>query len=100
MTDSTEVNLVVQRQPCPISDLRGGDTASYDLRRTASQHGNGSGQRTKAAGGTCAQKLEKDNFTADDVPSLLKRYAENYKEQRMAYYSAASIYHSINRFDP
>ena len=51
VTDSTEVNLVVQRQSCPISDLHGGDTASYDLRRTASQHGNGSCQRTKAAGG-------------------------------------------------
>ena len=51
VTDSTEVNLVVQRQSCPISDLHGGDTASYDLQRTASQNGNGSCQRTKAAGG-------------------------------------------------
>lgn len=42
-----------------------------------------------------AQKLEKDNFTADDVPTLPKRYAENYKEQRMAYYSAASIECSV-----
>lgn len=42
-----------------------------------------------------AQKLEKDNFTADDVPTLPKRYAENYKEQRMAYYGAASIERSV-----
>lgn len=31
-----------------------------------------------------AQKLNKDTFTSDDIPSLPKRYAENYKEQRMA----------------
>ena len=42
-----------------------------------------------------AQKLKKDNFTVDDVPSLPKRYAENYKEQRMAYYSAVSIERSV-----
>lgn len=38
-----------------------------------------------------AQKLKKDTFTADDVSSLPKRYAENYKEQRMAYYSALRL---------
>ena len=42
-----------------------------------------------------AQKLNKETFTADDVPSLPKRYAENYKEQRMAYYSAVSIERSV-----
>lgn len=42
-----------------------------------------------------AQKLEKDTFTADDVSFLPKRYAENYKEQRMAYYSAVSIERSV-----
>lgn len=42
-----------------------------------------------------AQKLNKEIFTADDVPSLPKRYAENYKEQRMAYYSAVSIERSV-----
>ena len=42
-----------------------------------------------------AQKLNKETFTADDVPSLPKRYAENYKEQRMAYYSAVSIELSV-----
>lgn len=42
-----------------------------------------------------AQKLNKDTFTAADVPSLPKRYAENYKEQRIAYYSAVSIERSV-----
>lgn len=42
-----------------------------------------------------AQKLNMDTFTADDVPSLPKRYAENYREQRMAYYSATSIERSV-----
>ncbi len=42
-----------------------------------------------------AQKLNKATFTADDISSLPKRYAENYKEQRMAYYSAVSIERSV-----
>lgn len=42
-----------------------------------------------------AQKLKKDTFTENDVPFLPKRYAENYKEQRMAYYSAVSIERSV-----
>ena len=42
-----------------------------------------------------AQKLNKDTFTADDVPFLPRRYAENYKEQRIAYYSAVSIERSV-----
>ena len=42
-----------------------------------------------------AHKLNRDTFTADDVPSLPKRYAENYKEQRIAYYSAVSIERSV-----
>lgn len=44
---------------------------------------------------TYAQKLDMDTFTADDVPSLPRRYAENYKEQRMAYYSAKSVERSV-----
>ncbi len=44
---------------------------------------------------TYAQKLNKDTFTADDVPSLPRRYAENYREQRIAYYSAVSIERSV-----
>ena len=42
-----------------------------------------------------AQKLNRETFTADDIPSLPKRYAQNYKEQRMAYYSAVSIERSV-----
>ena len=42
-----------------------------------------------------AQKLNRDTFTSDDIPSLPKRYAENYKEQRMAYYSTVSIERSV-----
>ena len=42
-----------------------------------------------------AQKLKKDTFTADDLLSLPKGYAENFKEQRMAYYSAVSIERSV-----
>lgn len=42
-----------------------------------------------------AQKLNKNTFTSDDIPSLPRRYAENYKEQRIAYYSAVSIERSI-----
>lgn len=44
---------------------------------------------------TYAQKLNRDTFTADDIPSLPRRYADNYKEQRMAFYSAVSIERSI-----
>lgn len=44
---------------------------------------------------TYAEKLHKETFTDDDVPSLPKRYAENYKEQRMAYYSAVSVERSV-----
>ena len=42
-----------------------------------------------------AQKLNRETFTAGDIPSLPKRYAQNYKEQRMAYYSAVSIERSV-----
>lgn len=42
-----------------------------------------------------AEKLHKETFTDADVPSLPKRYAENYKEQRMAYYSAVNIERSV-----
>lgn len=42
-----------------------------------------------------AQKLNRETFTADDIPSLPKRYAQNYKEQRIAYYSAVSIERSV-----
>lgn len=42
-----------------------------------------------------AQKLNRETFTADDIPSLPKRYVQNYKEQRMAYYSAVSIERSV-----
>ena len=41
------------------------------------------------------QKLNRETFTAGDIPSLHKRYAQNYKEQRMAYYSAVSIERSV-----
>lgn len=42
-----------------------------------------------------AEKLNKKSFGADDIPSLPRRYAENYKEQRIAYYSALSIERSV-----
>lgn len=42
-----------------------------------------------------AQKLNRETFTAGDIPSLPKRYTQNYKEQRMAYYSAVSIERSV-----
>ena len=42
-----------------------------------------------------AEKLHKENFTDADIPSLPKRYAENYKEQRIAYYSAVSVERSV-----
>ena len=42
-----------------------------------------------------AQKLNRETFTAGDIPSLPKRYAQNYKEQRMGYYSAVSIERSV-----
>ena len=42
-----------------------------------------------------AEKLHKETFTDTDIPSLPKRYAENYKEQRIAYYSAVSVERSV-----
>ena len=42
-----------------------------------------------------AQKLHKETFTANDIPSLPRRYADNYREQRIAYYSAVSIQRSV-----
>lgn len=42
-----------------------------------------------------AQKLNRENVTSDDIPLLPKRYVENFKEQRMAYYSAISIERSV-----
>ncbi len=44
---------------------------------------------------TYAEKLNMETFTDADVPYLPKRYAENFKEQRMAYYSAVSIERSV-----
>ena len=44
---------------------------------------------------TYAQKLKRETFTEEDVPLLPKNYAANYREQRMAYYSAISIERSI-----
>lgn len=42
-----------------------------------------------------AEKLKMNTFTTEDVSSLPKRYAENYREQRIAYYSAVSIERSV-----
>lgn len=42
-----------------------------------------------------AEKLGRETFTSEDVASLPRRYSENYKEQRMAYYSAVSIERSV-----
>lgn len=42
-----------------------------------------------------AEKLQKNTFTAADVSTLPKKYAENYKNQRIAYYSAISIERSV-----
>ncbi len=42
-----------------------------------------------------AEKLNRQSFCPEDISQLPRRYAENYKEQRMAFYSALSIQRSV-----
>lgn len=42
-----------------------------------------------------AEKLNRENFTKDDMPLLNRGMRENFREQREAYYSAVSVERSV-----